>query len=401
MAFVQKDVNLSNVVNKPLIDNYKKKLSRHRLFNWIFLGSIFSALGLVGLLNFFVNPYGVFESPSIPGFNKNKVEKDNYDRFYKVADVIHLQPKAIILGSSRAKRGIDPDYLALKTHQLTYNLSLNNSNIHELLEYFKYSLKNQPRLHTVVIGLDIFMFNDYLKSPPTFNEARLAQNRLAWTDIINSLFSIDSLAISKNTILANRRDRAKSELLPNSKGFVPISQNTDGKMLSRINNLLDHYFNLYPRFQVSQKYLDDFRELVKIAQDNHIQLKVFLSPSHAIQLEADAKHYGWMTLENLKRELVRITPIWDFTGYNSVTGEPLAKNMKNYTDSSHYLASVGNWVVDRLFDPQAKTPPADFGVFINPENIEAHLATLRRDRETWKKNQRSNLKDCTLCDKFF
>jgi hypothetical protein len=401
MASGQKIIKPTGDINIPIIDKPNKELNCHQLFNLLFLGSILSSLTLVGLFNFLVNPYGIFQSPLIPKFNVYKIEKENYDRLYKTADVIRLKPKTIILGSSRAKRGINPDYQGVKTDQPAYNLALNNLNMHELVEYFKYAIKNQPDLRTVIIGLDLFMFNDYLKSPPTYNHKRLSQNHLAWFDIINSLFSINALSISKDTVLANMDEKSISKLIPNSKGFIPTRPTKDGRMLIRTEGLLSQYYKDYPHYRLSQQYLADFRELVEICHKNNIELKVFFSPAHSLQLEADAKIYGWSTLENLKREIVKITPFWDFSGYNSITGEPLAQNMNYYSDSSHYFPLVGNRVIDRLFNPQSKTIPADFGVLINADNIEDHLAKIRRDRERWKKSQRIPKQECVLCDKFF
>ena len=134
MASAQKRIKDSaHTTHKQSIHQYSRKANRHQRFNLFFLGTIVSSLILVGIFNFLVDPYGIFGSPLIPKFNVRKVEKENYDRLYKVADIIHLRPKTIILGSSRAKRGIDPDYLGLKINEPTYNLALNNSNIHELV----------------------------------------------------------------------------------------------------------------------------------------------------------------------------------------------------------------------------------------------------------------------------
>jgi hypothetical protein len=59
--------------------------------------------------------------------------------------------------------------------------------------------------------------------------------------------------------------------------------------------------------------------------------------------------------------------------------------MHYYVDSSHYTPATGNLVLDRMFDyhtPDRKVPN-DFGVRITSANIEAHLASIRTEREQY------------------
>ena len=97
----------------------------------------------------------------------------------------------------------------------------------------------------------------------------------------------------------------------------------------------------------------------------------------------------WSDFENWKREIVAITPVWDFSGYNSITTEPVAKGMKNYLDSSHYSSEVGNLILNRLFNYQEETVTADFGILITQENIQSHLDLILVEQTSWSdKNAR-------------
>ncbi|NET72339.1 MAG: hypothetical protein F6K62_15805, partial [Sphaerospermopsis sp. SIO1G2] len=95
--------------------------------------------------------------------------------------------------------------------------------------------------------------------------------------------------------------------------------------------------------------------------------------------------------ENWKKKLVELTPVWDFSGYNSITTEKLQDVMENYADSSHYTKPVGDLVLNRILGYQADQVPTDFGVLLTPENIESHLAKIRADREKWVKNNQDEL----------
>ncbi|GFZ91240.1 hypothetical protein [Okeania sp. KiyG1] len=73
-----------------------------------------------------------------------------------------------------------------------------------------------------------------------------------------------------------------------------------------------------------------------MCQENNIKLILFISPSHATQWEAIRATGEWSTFEEWKREVVKITPVFDFSGYNTITTEPIHNDMENYRDNSHY-----------------------------------------------------------------
>ncbi|HAC64211.1 MAG TPA: hypothetical protein DCF68_11885, partial [Cyanothece sp. UBA12306] len=104
----------------------------------------------------------------------------------------------------------------------------------------------------------------------------------------------------------------------------------------------------------------------------------------AIQVTGEGK-----TWEQWKRELVKIAPVWDFSGYNSITTQPINDVMENYTDNSHYTEKVGNLVLNRIFSYQLDQVPDDFGVLITPENIDNHLKKINQKRKQWLENNQN------------
>ncbi len=137
---------------------------------------------------------------------------------------------------------------------------------------------------------------------------------------------------------------------------------------------------------ISKQQLDFFKSLVNICQNRGIKLIIFISPAHAIQWEANRLNGEWETFEEWQRELVKIAPVWDFSGYNSITTEAIKNQMQNYMDSSHYRKEVGDLILNRILDYKTETVPEDFGVLITPENIEQHLKKISRDRQLWIQN---------------
>ena len=66
-------------------------------------------LVLIGLFNRIVDPLWYFRDIEIKGFNAVKLTYRNYERYIKPVLVMREQPEAIILGSSYAEIGFDPN----------------------------------------------------------------------------------------------------------------------------------------------------------------------------------------------------------------------------------------------------------------------------------------------------
>jgi hypothetical protein len=166
--------------------------------------------------------------------------------------------------------------------------------------------------------------------------------------------------------------------------------------------------------------LEYVRLMVDFCREHHIDLRVFITPAHAHQMEISAAAGEWPKIEAGKRALVRMLaedaarhpgaaafPLWDFSGYSSVTTEPVPvagsrREMDFYWDSSHFKQGVGDWVLDRVFgtrDPDHPVP-ADFGVKLEPGTIDAALIRIRGDHAAYRNSHRDDVAeiDAMLAD---
>jgi hypothetical protein len=140
------------------------------------------------------------------------------------------------------------------------------------------------------------------------------------------------------------------------------------------------------------------QRIVEFCRRHNIDLRIVVTPAHVHQLEIMAASGNWSEVEKKKRDLVRIvdeenarypdqpaTPIYDFSGYSSITEEePPAigshAELRYYWDSSHFKQIVGDYVLNRVYgvsDPGRQGPP-DFGVQLTAATIESYLANQRR-----------------------
>jgi len=141
----------------------------------------------------------------------------------------------------------------------------------------------------------------------------------------------------------------------------------------------------YSNYHFSNEFLNNFKTTVNLCKQHNINLKVFLSPVHAAQLEAIRVAGIWSIFEQWKREVSKVTPVWDFSDYNSITTEPINNDMKNFFESVHYRKEVGDLILNRMFPYREKTVPDDFGILLTAGNSESHLEKIRADREVWAK----------------
>lgn len=344
----------------------------YKYFNTLFFLTTFILIGMVGIFNYVIDPYGLYGSAIFKGINNYKPKKDDNDRLYKAADIIRVKPQTVIIGSSRTKRGIDPNSLVFNQSGTVYNLGINGPNFYEIYRYVKHSVKNNPNLQEVILGIDFFMFNSKIPNKPTFSESRLEQENLDIQDIINYTFSLDAILASNQTILDSYKQPTQ-DINYGLNGFRPHRNANNGQTEWRFQQSIDLYFNLHQDHQFSQEYLEYFRKLVELLKEKKIKLIVFISPAHATDLEAIEVTGRWNDFERWKRELVKITPVWDFFSYNSVTTEPIKPVMQNYVDNSHYTPEVGQKILERIFNDQVTRGYQDFGILLTTSNLEESL----------------------------
>jgi len=380
-----------------VLDQHPKKRRKNPhqwiAFNLLFGFWILLPLAIVGGFNFLIDPYGVYNNFFIlRELNEYKPKKEDNDRLYKAIDIIHLQPNTILLGSSRVKRGLDPDHPALESFPPVYNLGLNGANIYEIRRYLEHTLANNPRLKRVILGLDFFTFDRHIKNQPGFAEYRLEKKHVAWKDRLNTTLSLDTLASSQETIQANF-DTPKSEQFSAHKGFLPYFKIHDGNTQIRFQGSIKLFFIEHQNYNLSEKYMQDFKKIVELCQQNKVELSVFISPTHGIRLQSIYASGKWPVFEQWKREVVELMgSVWDFSDYNSVNQEQLSERMDYYVDDSHYTKPIGDWVLNRVLGYQEENVPPEFGVLLTRDNLDRVLEKNRQDRDRWQQEHPASVK---------
>ena len=383
---------------------------------------------LVALTNTIIDPFGIYGSTALPGVNAYKPAMQNRVRLVKAFDVGHIKPRALVLGTSRS-------HLAIRTShpgwdpvgKPRYNLAFDGATTHEMYAYLRHAHAITP-LRQVVLGLDTWHLNPFPSGTrPSFDEALLDVPANPWQHFTSRLaslriaFSADTTWASIQTLLAQAD--------PQPMWFAPDGQRLGEVFFHRpgedyVVSGPSNYFWAIDRREAGFKLdmgddrahrgtatavpdmasLDYVRLIIEFCRVEGIDLRLYITPAHAHQMEISSAVGEWPAIEAGKRVLVEMLKddierypgakpfeLYDFSGYSSVTTETVpppgsSEEMSFYWDLSHFKEVIGDCILDRFFGTQraGQTCPPDFGMALTPGTIEDVIVHIRARRARYR-----------------
>lgn len=379
----------------------------------ILLGVVVAAIIVVASTNILVDPFALFAVPEVAGLNQRKTETFKHIRLMKAYEIRRVKADAVILGNSRIEMALDPTHPAFRAlSQTPYNAALSGGTLYEVLRYLQHADAQQP-IKAAVLGLDKAMFE--LKAQDDFDETILAvsrdgaTNHYPFAQLIRTAMSLDTFDASQRTVerqsVATAIEyRADGMRRPES---ADNAVGVEGGARAAFRNKMDKFGGKggdRKKIDEREHAYENFRQLLKYCRTRHIDMHIFIHPLHAWTEENFAALGEGESLVQWKRKLVEIIedevgadktsfPLWDFSGYNTVTTEavPLdgdrVARMKYYWEPLHYTKLTGDLILDRMFGTQdsSRTMPADFGVLLNSDNFDRVNAQNQKAREQFRK----------------
>ena len=410
---------LTNNLNQN-INNKKLVKSNNYLKTYLFLLTTFFAL--VGSTNYLINPHKVFNSRNIFALKNQTFNITNWTSFSRYHKANHLNTgkyDTLFLGNSRVFGGLDPRNSSLSQHSV-YNAGLPHANIYEIEKIFNYA-RSRNKLDKVIIGLDLGQFSEKRDVSGDFDRSLFAGKIPYFVSYYSNLFSIthffDSLEIIQHNF--------KNEIAQNSEpqivdGFNIRQSNYQQKKPQKqfINYARSFTSNEnYLDFNYTQERINILRKIITECRQEEIEIQLFISPVHAWQLEFMEASKIFSLFESWKKDLVDLiaedalknadkSPIflWDFSGYNIITTEPVPSNSKTqmqwFNDPSHYKKEVGDIVLNIIAKNGQQRSESDrysmyqaqgFGKLINQANIETHLLEIRQQQKIYQNNHAKDI----------
>ena len=393
-------------------------------FSAVFALAALLVVGAVAGFNAAVDPFGMYRTLELDGFNVRKPGIYKRVRLMKAYELRRVKPTALVVGTSRSHLALRPSHEGWDGAQTRrYNLAFDGATTKEMYHYLLHAHAVQP-LRQVVLGLDSYhpQFSP-ARTRPDF-DAQILETPGSWLNAPRRLLADLKILVSVDTLKASLETiRAQGDTSP--EWFAADGQRLGEVFFRTVGGTFlsagpRAYFDEIDRLEVGfqsegrapakakqvapappvppeETAFGYVRRIVEFCRQEDIDLRVFITPSHVHQLEISAATSGWEGVERGKRELVRLLaedverhpgakpfPLHDFSGYSSVTTEPLPAvgsrdEMAYYWDSSHFKENVGDMVLDRIFAVERpdRPVPADFGVVLTARNIDAVLAATR------------------------
>lgn len=380
------------------------------LRRWIYT-LVAMLLGVVAL-NYWVDPYGLYRSREAGDWKPHAATQGDLVKPYLV---LRYPPRTLILGNSRAEVGFDPDDPAWpEAARPVFNLALPGTGTRVARRLFEHVLAAQPP-QALVLGVD---FMDFLVEPgarggdPGMTRRLLLDtvhpSSVRWLqrvhDLAATLASLDALMHSLDTLRVAGRPGV-ADLT--AAGFNPMRDYQEIARREGYHNLFRQRDlenirayqrrpkNLYTRGTSTSPSFDDVAAILDAARARNIPVQVVIYPYHAHLLEILHLTGHWDLFEEWKREMAhRVAShgrgqavLWDFSGYHDYAVEPVpaAGNREHavrwYWEAGHFKSELGHLILSRLHG----CGPDAFGAVLTPKNVETHLAQIRADAESFRR----------------
>jgi len=378
-----------------------------REYLWIWFWWTTVLLANVAAVNLVVDPYGLFRVVDAPGINRLKSQASERGALFKQAGVARMQPRALILGNSRAEIGFDPESPAWpEWARPAFNLALPGAGIAGVAGDFGRALHaTRPRL--VVVGLDFVDFRVDPSAADGFTlDGTAADPWRDFRDRCSALLTMSSFADSLATVRAQHAPyptgltdagfNPKRDYLgiAQREGYFALFQQRDQE------NALNYWrgpklvFRSGTRSSAAFEAVDS---IVALARSRGIAVRLVIYPYHAHTLTLFHLAGLWPAFEDWKRELVRRTDVarrdadielWDFTGFSPYADEvvpppgDIRTELQWYWEAGHFKKELGDVLLSEILVERADA--AGWGRRLTEAALEEHLQRQREARTAYE-----------------
>jgi hypothetical protein len=336
------------------------------------------ALGLAAL-NAVVDPFGIYRGVEIE-------ELDPYRRWQRIAiaeGYRHEHPGVVLLGSSRVGRGLPREHPAW-TGERALDMALYGGLWVEQSSALDFMLRSPHAPGLLAYGIDFFVFAQDGEPRGEFPLSRFSADHNEARYHFQSLLGMHATRESLDLLERAARRRAHGTDLEQV-----VQRKGNGHMF-RVSLERALTSDAAPP-QTVEGRVEQLGRLLEGLSARGVRVVCFVPPVHALHLEALAAAGHWERFEGWKRRLARLpVGVWDFAGYSQIAREPvppvgeLDRPMRWFYDSGHFTPEVGRAVLDRALGGESALGGPDFGLRLEPANVEARLREIRAERARWR-----------------
>lgn len=337
---------------------------------WTFIVILFMTFPLLtlGLLNYVIDPFSVFHSKIMP------YDYEINERFNKIEhiDQHHALYNSYLFGSSRT--GTTSPALVEKyiSNSKFYNFTVAGCTQYDNEMHLRYFLEKKYPIKNILLQIDISDMYGY-KAPEGNYNAKLHPH------VTHSATSVYYL--SYLTILPVKRfiEKIKVNYFDGHENYLTYDLTHSGRWY--VDYLekkiaLDHSKYIQEQASFNQRAIRGskgtkineniaaLKNIKRLTEDNQINLIVYIAPHNHHMMDT----FEQQSYLRYLYEIANIVNYWDFSGYNSITLDD-----HFYYESSHYRDNLAQLVMMRIFNDHSPMVPMDFGHYITPKNVQAHI----------------------------
>ncbi|MFC6438686.1 hypothetical protein [Bowmanella sp. JS7-9] len=328
------------------------------LLRFVIFGAI--TLASIGSFNWLVDPYGLYWSPTIHGFNAKKTESSERGRQTKGYRLTAIRPQVLIMGNSRVEMGLSTEHPTFSNRRV-YNSGIPGLSLDQQYARTIEQINQNPELKEVYLSLD---FLDFLYMDPSVDDGwhpSVAGEFRA----INFIFSLDTLTNSVSTIinqqkLANYIDRHGVHI-PESYQAILSTEGIRPLFTQKLGSISHQLSNRPLKISADGKHNQGIAMLqyvIDAANAKNITIHLFTNPYHYSYLHTLKDAGYWQKFIEWKILLAHLANknhliITDFSGFNKYSLENVDlqqphKAMNWFWEPAHYRAELGDLMLDEL-----------------------------------------------------
>lgn len=309
--------------------------------------------------------------------------------------------EAIILGTSRAMAGFDPQHPAWQGRRV-YDASLDGTNLWELERQWRVAdTWNDPDV--LLIETSLLAFGAARTGSADFADSRLPTGSVRVDTRLGWLFGTRVLALAAQVV----RQSATGSLPRRSvrpDGHREYRESPESNRALFEGLLVSNFLvstETYNGFTYAPDRVAALERIVMGARAQGIRVILVIPPVHAVQFEVLERMGCGDDLVRLRADLVDLVHranadtagpavrVWDFMGWTGAVAEPISGDdeppMAGFYESSHFTADLGGVVLDRVLGgpDRCDAACAQFGVDLAEVDLGAHAARLVDGRRAW------------------
>ncbi len=359
----------------------------NRRYIQIFFTAFVGLLLLIGMGNYFIDPYGLHFHHRAEGINKHKPAFLKYARVIKLFNADIVSPEAVFIGNSRILYLAPEDAFSKYQDYRYYNFSLSSGTVNEMDELLAYSIRNYD-IKSVCYGVDFIAMSSWGgRYAYTFDLELVRGEKSKFLELLKMQTSTNAIQESYNCLKANINDPEGRRVMFHYNRFgsrtnkwreIVYADLGDDWLDKEIEKIINTYIDIYndTNLHVPDHRKEAYRSILDQCRENDIAYMAYINPLYCDLFELLIGSRSYDAYTGLLRFLAENGGLWYFGGNNEITS-----NKDYYWDAQHprkALADILAGIMLSEADSFQTTPL--FGTFYTEDNIDVLINRLDLER---------------------